>query len=327
MTLTENDSFAIFRFPNEDQPKALVGTWNKITIDEIGKKDGFILSDFNKENIFILEGVISSEIPKKLSINKTLSFEGENKEKYLQKCEQFTEECKSDSTIEKVVLSRIYSKKVSINIIEFYKKLNQNYKNTFNCILNHPEFGTWIVATPEVLLKGKSNEYTTVALAGTMKNSENEDWKEKESVEQQFVTDYLLNQINQIGKVQKDKVKFETIEAGKVKHRKTTVPFQSTKSIGSIVDLLHPTPAVAGTPKDKAIDFILNNEGYNRKLYTGFLGYNTKEQIDLFVHLRCAEISDNQINVYIGGGLTKDSIPEKEWEETILKSKTLLQFL
>ncbi len=91
---------------------------------------------------------------------------------------------------------------------------------------------------------------------------------------------------------------------------------------------MHPTPAVCGIPLDSAKQFIKQTEGYDRKYYTGFLGpCNVNGKTNLFVNLRCAELFANNINLYIGGGITKDSIPEKEWEETELKSKTLLSVL
>ena len=91
---------------------------------------------------------------------------------------------------------------------------------------------------------------------------------------------------------------------------------------------MHPTPAVCGFPKDESKAFILENENYDRTFYTGFLGeLNVHNQTDLFVNLRCMEIVDKQVNLFIGCGITKDSIPEKEWEESINKSMTMNKIL
>ena len=111
-----------------------------------------------------------------------------------------------------------------------------------------------------------------------------------------------------------------------------------------IIRLLHPTPAVCGLPKDASKAFILENEQYDRTFYTGFLGElncdDTKEteNSDLFVNLRCMQIEfSNAQNdskqilakaiLYIGCGITKDSIPEKEWEESVSKSVTMKKIL
>ena len=87
---------------------------------------------------------------------------------------------------------------------------------------------------------------------------------------------------------------------------------------------MHPTPAVCGLPKQSAKDFILQNENYNRDFYTGFLGeINILNKTDLFVNLRCIQIVDNIAYIYIGCGITKDSIPDKEFLETVNKSITM----
>ena len=90
----------------------------------------------------------------------------------------------------------------------------------------------------------------------------------------------------------------------------------------------HTTPAVCGLPKDESKAFILKNENYDRRFYTGFLGeLNMENKTDLFVNLRCAEIFDSQANLYVGCGITKDSVPEKEWQESVNKSVTMKKIL
>ena len=88
--------------------------------------------------------------------------------------------------------------------------------------------------------------------------------------------------------------------------------------------MLHPTPAVCGLPKEEAKQFILDNELYNRDFYTGFLGeLNLKGQTNLYVNLRCMQLKDNRISIYVGGGITADSNAENEWEETVIKAKVM----
>jgi isochorismate synthase len=87
-------------------------------------------------------------------------------------------------------------------------------------------------------------------------------------------------------------------------------------------------------PKAVAKDFILKNEGYNRAYYTGFLGelnfdsFNKKSiKSDLYVNLRCMQLKNNQAHIYIGCGITKQSTPQKEWEESVNKSMTMKRVL
>ena len=92
---------------------------------------------------------------------------------------------------------------------------------------------------------------------------------------------------------------------------------------------MHPTPAVCGLPREVAKIFIQQNENYKRTFYTGFLGeLNIANQKSLlFVNLRCMCIEGEIAEVYVGGGITKDSNAKKEWEETIAKSKTMKKVL
>ncbi|HEU0124995.1 MAG TPA: chorismate-binding protein, partial [Flavobacterium sp.] len=104
-------------------------------------------------------------------------------------------------------------------------------------------------------------------------------------------------------------------------------------TLEEVIDTLHPTPAVCGLPKKKSKVFILENENYDRTFYTGFLGElnstftETNTSSDLFVNLRCMQIQEDKAILYMGCGITKESIPEKEWEESVNKSMTMKRVL
>ena len=238
---------------------------------------------------------------------------------------------------QKVVLSR--TEKVELedfDMVDAFKKLVLLYPSAFVYCFYHPKIGNWIGATPEQLLKVTENNFETISLAGTQKDTGSSEilWGEKEKEEQQFVTDYLVSRLKNVASA----VQFTkpySIKAGTIWHIKTDVSgvLNSDSSLKKVIQLLHPTPAVCGLPKEIAKDFILENEPYDRGFYTGFLGElncsGTKESIssDLFVNLRCMQIKDSQAHLYIGCGITKDSDPEKEWEESVNKSMTMKKVL
>ncbi|MCK4992953.1 MAG: chorismate-binding protein, partial [Bacteroidales bacterium] len=94
------------------------------------------------------------------------------------------------------------------------------------------------------------------------------------------------------------------------------------------VDAMHPTPAVAGQPKEDAINFIKQLEPHDRDYYTGFLGpMSTHGETDLFVNLRCMKVTPDYISLYVGGGITLESDPAEEWNETCLKALSLLKIM
>jgi isochorismate synthase len=95
-----------------------------------------------------------------------------------------------------------------------------------------------------------------------------------------------------------------------------------------LLDTLHPTPAVCGLPKESSKSFILANENYDRTYYTGFLGeINVDLETALYVNLRCVEIVGTTAIIYVGGGITLESIPENEWSETSNKTFTIKSIL
>jgi isochorismate synthase len=163
-----------------------------------------------------------------------------------------------------------------------------------------------------------------------LNDSEKVIWQQKEQDEQQFVTDFIVNELE--NKIDNLKIsKPFTVKAGQLLHLKTDITgtLMKKSNLKQIIQKLHPTPAVCGFPKMEAKQFILENENYEREFYAGFLGelnkdFNSGENnTDLFVNLRCSKIENNTIYFYAGGGITKDSIPEKEWEETVNKTSTM----
>jgi len=121
-----------------------------------------------------------------------------------------------------------------------------------------------------------------------------------------------------------------------------TFRLNDDECVGDVLQLLHPTPAVCGLPKQEAYDFILRNEHTPRLYYSGFMGplnlksqtsnlksqtSNLKSESHLYVSLRCMQITDTQYRLYAGGGLLKDSIEEQEWMETEAKMETMRRVL
>ncbi|RED45480.1 isochorismate synthase [Winogradskyella eximia] len=255
--------------------------------------------------------------------------------------------------LKKVVLSRCVTKSLqNSNPITIFKRLFNAYKNAMVYCWFHPKVGLWIGATPELLFKVEGKRLTTISLAGTQAFKENEtvNWTTKEVEEQQIVTDYITKEITPFTKMI-NVSDVDTVRAGNLLHLKTRIisVIKDKAKLKSIIDALHPTPAVCGFPKVDAKDFILQHENYNREFYTGFLGelnlkQNTtrntnrrnvennayavvKTQSNFYVNLRCMQLKASSAHIYVGGGITKDSNPEKEWEETVNKAETMLKVI
>jgi isochorismate synthase len=238
---------------------------------------------------------------------------------------------------EKLVVSRSEKAGLSTDAAHILKNLLYAYPKAFCYCFYSPESGLWMGATPEQLLRAAGNMIHTVALAGTQLYKEGEEavWPEKEQQEQKFVADYILNELK--GHVVEIEVsKPYTYRAGNIVHIKTDIKasLKDTANLEEVINTLHPTPAVCGLPKAGAKQFLLENEGYEREYYSGFLGelncdFSTGREgrTDLFVNLRCMKIEEGTAHLFIGCGITKDSDPEKEFIETVNKSMTMRKVL
>ncbi|MEP6260769.1 MAG: chorismate-binding protein [Gillisia sp.] len=263
--------------------------------------------------------------------------------------------------LKKVVLSR--REEVPLenpDAIGIFKQLLNKYPTAYVYVWFHPEIGLWLGATPETLLQVERNRFKTMALAGTQKfaGSMEVKWGEKEQEEQQFVTDAILENLKESVSNIKTHGPYTT-RAGALLHLRTDISGEiiskeensvqeNPHSSGNLKELIysvHPTPAICGLPKGPAKQFILENENYDREFYTGFLGElnmkkkiqrsgnrrntenlaygSTLTQTSLFVNLRCMKLEENRALLFVGGGITKESDPVAEWEETQNKAETM----
>ena len=169
-----------------------------------------------------------------------------------------------------------------------------------------------------------------MSLAGTRKAGSRGEWGSKEKAEQAIVSRYIEDLLIKHKVEGLQITETFTMKAGAMEHLCTGFNFviADDGTMAQIINDLHPTPAVCGIPKEKALQLIKKYENHHREYYAGFLGpVNLKGKTDLFVNLRCMKITPTQMILFTGGGITKDSVPEREWEETELKAQTLLDVL
>ena len=334
--------FVVYRKPNSDFVSGFFMNDDSLFYTEYFVESGFVFAPFNADEKSILFPLEKSEfIHDKINFDSIIFDEKiylddeKSKKKHLEIVDKTINKIKQ-SELQKVVISRKEEVQLTdFNLLEIYQKLLQNYKNAFVYVWFHPKVGLWFGATPETLLHIENSSFKTMSLAGTQvyKNTKNVVWKSKELDEQQLVTNFIESQLKDISSNLKiDKT--ETVKAGYLLHLRTRVEgnLNTSADLKSLIRALHPTPAVCGLPRSMAKDFILENENYNRSFYTGFLGelniQNSKNRnSQLYVNLRCMNVVANSAFIFVGGGITKDSNAEKEWTETVSKSKTMKRVL
>lgn len=334
--------FVLYKKPNETQIVGFFQENDHLYLVEKFSEKGFVMAPFDdlesvvlfpeKHNVIIVENNFPSiELQQPEAGNTEVSLAAKMDFELLVK--------KSIDAINKgMLLKVVVSRKEKIKLqnfdcLTYFQKLTTLYPTAFAYCWYHPKVGLWMGATPEKLIATQGTFFHSMSLAGTRNvlQSDDKKWEFKEKEEQKFVTDYILENLKSITTEVSVSSPY-TIKAGNLLHIKTDIEGRLKKesNLKNVINILHPTPAVCGLPKLLAKEFILENEVSDRKYYTGFLGELNKnfstdspDSSDLYVNLRCMEIKNNTATVHVGCGITKNSIPEKEWEETVNKTQTM----
>ena len=328
--------FVCFRVPNSEE--VIVYYQNKNTLYSTNDMlvSGFIMSPFlqTEETYYIPDDLNETFLRKNISLCEKQEFqikeEASKKTDFIELIKRAKEQIYS-GVFNKVVVSRhstFPSKKKPVNL---FLALENLYPETLVYLWHHPKVGTWLGASPEQLVNATAKETKTMSLAGTQLYNQHKPskWTAKEYEEQAMVTKEMTNDLKTIFPSDQIFIKGPlSLRTGNLLHLCTHFKMPGLKvPLQSLINTLHPTPAVGGLPKEKAIEFIKSEEGYNRLFYTGFLGIITKEKKHLFVNLRCGQWKNGKLTLFVGAGITEGSIPENEWIETQRKATTLFRIL
>lgn len=345
---------ALFRYPHEQrfckleqiggQPDALM------SCEELGVQRGFVMAPFAPSEdrpVIVIrpDRVDWGEVPQgSLSLD---AFDAQvvdgalERQRYGIDFRNFHAQL-TNGTFSKIVLARCSHMVAQreADLEELFFCACRRYPRMFVALVQTPRCGTWLMATPEILLQGSGQEWHTMALAGTMKlgndmldfdtpgartSAQNIRWSDKNRFEQRYVADYIEEQIEQFS----DNVTSSdpyTTRAGDLVHLRTDFSFSinDDRSIGRVINALHPTPAVCGMPKQPTFGFIMSNEQMPRSYYSGFAGpMDIDGKTSLYVSLRCMRFEGRDLWLYAGGGLLADSNEEDEWNETEAKMETM----
>ncbi len=345
--INENRSFAVYRIPGEETCRLLVqDTGDTLLfndIKELNGQSGFVMAPFQITGSCPIVVVKPSRIEEIRLHNNLFDWNGiqpdykkdfpDNpglKKDYNHRFHTFIAPVK-EKRFKKLVLSRSITvgKEKDFSPAQAFLLACQRYIRSYVYLCHSPQAGTWLGSTPEMLLSGEGNVWNTVAIAGTQPLVDGElpkSWDDKNLIEQMLVSYYIRTQLQSFDIHPVEKGPY-TVRAAELAHLRSDFHFAlpQTLQLGNVLELLHPTPAVCGLPKEEAYRFISENEGYNRRYYSGFVGWLDPEgRNDLYVNLRCMNILSDSFTLFAGGGLLPSSVLEQEWNETEDKLKTML---
>ena len=244
-------------------------------------------------------------------------------ERYMQAVENGIALIANDQA-KKIVLSRIVSvPHRGLTAEGVFNLLNEKFPDAAVFAFTDEQDAQWVGATPELLFRKRGDSYTTISLAGTRKSGATEDWGAKEIQEQNLVTEFIQHELEILGAERILCGEVQTRNAGSIEHLCNEITFDFSGDWKNVMKALHPTPAVCGMPRNEAKEIIQQIEQHDREYYTGLIGIEQGENVDLYVILRCLKIEESKLHVFVGAGITKDSVPELEARETRWKAQSL----
>jgi isochorismate synthase len=243
----------------------------------------------------------------------------------------------STSNLEKIVVADIKRTKLkNLNINKTILEIIHKYPNCITYMINEKNnifFGT----TPEKIFEYKNKILSTEALAGSIPNKgekfieiqkkfKNSTLKE----EHEIVVKYIETQLSKITKNKISISSYEIKKLNNIYHLQSEIKTKINKNdFFKFINLLHPSPALAGFPVNEAINWIRKNEKFDRGLYSGSIGYIEKNNSSFYAALRCAKYSINEKEIisFAGNGIVKDSKIKYELEELNSKFEAINESL
>ena len=240
-----------------------------------------------------------------------------------------------------VVLSQRFEAKLSKDPIDIYKKLRVTNPSPFMFFFNFPDFQI-IGASPEILVRLRDNKITVRPIAGTRprgKNYAQDKFYEKDLLnDKKELSEHLMlldlgrNDAGKVSKINTVKVteSFTIERYSHVMHIVSNVTGVYNNKYSKFKSLLAGFPAgtVSGAPKIRAMEIIDQLEKTKRKVYAGGIGYfSANGEFDTCIALRTALVKNKKFYVQAGAGIVADSVPLKEYEETVNKAKALINAL
>ncbi len=345
---TQPTSFAMYRLPEGNhyvymaqsvgQPEALR------SVTEINGKSGFVMAPFvptEQCSVWLMHPDIVEEY--EIRSEETFFEESASapintaeQEAYAKSFALFHAQTVS-GRFGKLVLSRsttgVYPADTTPE--QLFLKACRIYPHQMIALVSMPNVGSWLMATPEVLLESNGHEWQTMALAGTVPrdtstlNGKDVEWSKKDKTEQSYVSTYIRDLLSKHADEVETHGPYTTM-AAHLLHLRTDFRFRLLRPdcLGNLLSDLYPTPAVCGIPKEEAREWILKYEEIDRRYYSGFCGpIHPTGETHLYVSLRCMELRPDMPILYAGSGILPESTMEQEWEETEAKLQTMRRLL
>ena len=316
----------------------IINIFNDEKINNYSKKYFEIKSDLSK--LLIQSSTKTFQVISSNKLNKINVKSNTSKNKFLSMVNKAKKYIKLGDIFQ-VVLSQRFEAKLTKKPLEIYKKLRITNPSPFMFFFNFEDFQI-IGASPEILVRLRDNKITVRPIAGTRprgKTAAQDKYYEKDLLkDKKELSEHLMlldlgrNDAGKVSKINSIKVteSFIIEKYSHVMHIVSNVVGEYNKKFSKFKSLLAGFPAgtVSGAPKIRAMEIIDELENSKRKVYAGGIGYfSANGEFDTCIALRTAVAKNKKFYVQAGAGIVADSVPTKEYTETVNKAKALINAL
>lgn len=259
---------------------------------------------------------------------------------YIEKVERIKDLLRAGETYQ-VNFSQRFKADCSISGWEIYKKLWKVNPAPFACYMDFSDYQI-ISSSPELLYRKRGDKIETWPIKGTVKRggSDKEDESlvgkliasEKDEAELSMIVDLERNDLGkicEIGSVEVDSHR-EIQKCSHVIHTYSRIHGRLARN-SSIYDCLKavfPSGSITGCPKKRTMEIIDRFEDFKRGVYTGSAGFfSFSGDIDLNILIRTILLKQGAAYFNSGGGIVIDSDPKKEYKESLMKARALIETL
>ncbi|HKL28706.1 MAG TPA: isochorismate synthase [Natrialbaceae archaeon] len=260
-------------------------------------------------------------------------------DEYVESVDRATDRIRSGD-FRKVVLATALAADLAepVDATELVERLRRTYPECYRFLVQPDDGGAFFGAPPERLVRLDGRTARTEALAGSVGRGEtpSEDdalassllESEKLQHEQGLVLDAIREQLATFGDVDRGEQGVKTLATIQHLHTPVTVELDRNEHVLTLVDALHPTPAVGGMPPADAADAIRETEPFHRGWYASPVGwFDADGDGEFAVGIRSGVAADDRVTLFAGNGIVADSDPEAEWDEVQLKFRPILDEL
>ena len=224
-----------------------------------------------------------------------------------------------------------------MDVTALLEYLGESCPSCFRFLFEFTPGTTFAGATPERLVSVSGAKFITAAIAGSIRRGDFplEDQmlgqqlldSAKDQSEHAFVLDEIYEKMLPLTESLNMDSAPKLLRLPNIQHLRTDITgtLHPNHSILNIVAALHPTPAVGGVPSQAALRVIRELEGFERGWYAAPVGWvDANGDGDFIVAIRSGLFQGNTATLFGGAGIVADSDPQKEWDETGLKIRFLL---